>query len=90
MIATSLKKLVFRKELSLIKEVIDAIEPSVSIYDLEGKILLNGNGKNHSNKYPVQIEGEVIGWVCGNNKAQTVALLLSHWASKELEKRIKK
>ena len=87
MIATSLKKLVFRKELSLIKEVIDAIEPSVSIYDLEGKLLLNGHGKNHSSKYPVQLEGEIIGWVLGSNKAKTVALLLSHWAGKELEKR---
>lgn len=87
MVASSLKKLVLRKELSLIKEVISAIDSSLSIYDANDNLLL-GSANNHGmHNYPVRLEGEIIGWVTGSEKANIVASLLSHLANKELEKK---
>ena len=87
MTSTSLKKLVFRKELSLIKALVNAINPSISIQNEEGEFLV-GSGANHGdNQYPVELEGDVIGWVQGDDKAAVVASLLSRLASREWEKR---
>ncbi|MDJ0705343.1 MAG: GAF domain-containing protein [Leptolyngbyaceae cyanobacterium MO_188.B28] len=87
MTATSLKKLVFRKELSLIKALVNAINPSISVKNEEGEFLV-GSGESHGdNQYPVKLEGDVIGWVQGDQKAAVVASLLSRLADREWEKR---
>ena len=87
MTSASLKKLVFRKELSLIKALVNAINPSISIQNEEGEFLVGSGGSHLSNQFPVELEGDVIGWVQGDEKAAIVASLLSRLASREWEKR---
>ena len=87
MTSASLKKLVFRKELSLIKALVNAINPSISIQNEEGEFLV-GSGDSHlGSQFPVELEGDIIGWVQGDEKAAIVASLLSRLASREWEKR---
>ena len=93
MLPKSLKKLVLRKELGLVTEVIQAINPDLCVQDAEGKYLLGNNASGHQStstpyKSAITIEGEeTIGWVVGNDKASVAARLLSRLASRELEKR---
>ena len=87
MTSTSLKKLVFRRELSLIKALVNAINPSISIENGTGEFLVGSAEEAADKQYPVELEGEVIGWVRGDEKAAVVASLLSRLASREWEKR---
>lgn len=92
MLPKSLKKLVLRKELSLVTEVIQSIDPQLCIQDAEGAYLLGNqalhpaNSQSHS--AAIHLEGEeTIGWVVGSAKAPIAAKLLSRLACREMEKR---
>lgn len=87
MVQISLKKLVSKEGFSLLNKLIDTIGVPVTIQDVEGRILLGASSHKLSEKHPVQLSGEVIGWVIGPEKAAAIASLLSHLATKELEKR---
>jgi class 3 adenylate cyclase/putative methionine-R-sulfoxide reductase with GAF domain len=83
-----LKKLLSKKEvLSILNEIIQAIDTPISIQDAEGKLLIDNERTEGLGKYPVELAGEVIGWVIGDDKASPVASLLSHLAKNELEKK---
>ncbi len=85
----SLKKLVLRKELSLVTEVIGALDANLCVQSDEGVHLL-GNTLQQSEpaeRAAIQLEGETIGWVSGGPKAEIAAKLLSRLACRELEKR---
>jgi two-component system, NtrC family, sensor kinase len=84
----SLKKLVFRKELAVVKEMVDAIDPSISIQSDEGHLLLGERVQRSDFRYPIQLDDQIIGWVTGtDDRAKTVATLLTHFSYREMEKR---
>ncbi|MCA1991110.1 MAG: GAF domain-containing protein [Coleofasciculus sp. S288] len=84
----SLKKLLAKKEvLSILSDLIRAIDTPISIWDAEGKLLLEDEKTQPVGKYPVELAGEVIGWVIGDEKASAVASLLSHLLKNEFEKK---
>ena len=87
MTSARLKKLVFRKELSLIKALVNAINPSICIRNETGEFLVGSETTPSGSQYPVELEGDVIGWVQGDEKAAVVASLLSRLANREWEKR---
>jgi len=96
MLPKSLKKLVLRKELSLITEVIQAIDPQLCVQDTEGACLLGHHLHQQDQhqydstlcKTAITLEGgETIGWVAGSKKAPVAAKLLTRLAYRELEKR---
>jgi two-component system, NtrC family, sensor kinase len=87
MFPTSLNKLVFRKELSLIKAVVSAVDPSISIQGNDGQIILGDSATVHPQRYPIQLEHQLLGWVNGDERASAIATLLSNLAYRELEKR---
>jgi two-component system, NtrC family, sensor kinase len=87
MVAENLKKLVFRKELALIKELINSIDPAITVQSPEGQVLIGEVNVDRGDRHPIQLDDQIIGWVYGGAKAPTVAVLLSHLASRELEKR---
>jgi two-component system NtrC family sensor kinase len=87
MTSNQLKKLVLRKELALIRSVISALDPSLSVQNAEGQILLGERSNNPVERFPIQLEDHIIGWVSGQQKADIAASLLSHLAHREMEKR---
>jgi serine phosphatase RsbU (regulator of sigma subunit) len=65
------------------------MDTKIGIQDVNGELLLGDDNKEISvEKYPVELEGETLGWVAGpEEKAASVALLLSHIANREFEKK---
>ena len=84
----SLKKLLKKETVTLIRDLVAALDPKIGIRDETGKLLLGEEDRDFSApKYPVELEGETLGWVVGSEKAATVAALLAHLASREFEKK---
>ncbi|GET35779.1 hypothetical protein [Microseira wollei] len=88
MIAISLKKLFSKKkDVAVISELVNAIDPSISIQDVKGKALLGVDRENQGNKHAIEVSGQVIGWVTGSEKAAAVAAAIADIANKEFEKK---
>ncbi len=84
MIHVNIKELVSEsKATNIIQDLLDALGISVGIQDAHGNLLMGKKGGN--GKFPVELAGKVIGWVTGEEKASSVASLLSYLAEKELE-----
>jgi class 3 adenylate cyclase/putative methionine-R-sulfoxide reductase with GAF domain len=84
----SLKRVLAKKEVSsILSDLLKAIDTPIIIQDAEGKLLIDNEKTQPSGKYPVELSGEIIGWVMGDEKAYIVASLLSHWVKNELEKK---
>ena len=87
----SLKKLCAKKE---IMEVVDALIQTlgipVTLKELDGKVIIdrgNKSDRHQENQYQITLEGEIIGWVEGDEPAKAIARLLELLASQELEKK---
>jgi two-component system, NtrC family, sensor kinase len=87
MTPASLKKLVFRKELSLIKEIVNAVDSQITIQSSDGQLILGESIESHSHRFAIQLEGQLLGWVNGDERASAIATLLGNLAYRELEKR---
>jgi two-component system, NtrC family, sensor kinase len=87
MTPASLKKLVFRKELSLVREIVNAIDPGISIQGADGHVLLGDAIVQHPQRFPIHLEGQLLGWVNGDQRASAIATLVANLAYRELEKR---
>ncbi|NJR38735.1 MAG: GAF domain-containing protein [Leptolyngbyaceae cyanobacterium CSU_1_4] len=87
MTLASLKKLVFKKELSLIKEIVNAVDSQITIQSSDGQFLWGTPIASHSHQFPIQLEGELLGWVNGDERAAAIASLLQNLAHREVEKR---
>jgi class 3 adenylate cyclase len=86
MVKINLKRVLAKKEISsILSELIRTIDTPISIWDLEGKPLIENGNTQLLDKYPVELAGEVIGWVIGTEKASPVASLLSYLAKNEFE-----
>jgi len=68
-------------------ELVNAIDPSISIQDVKGKALLGVDRENQGNKHAIEVSGQVIGWVIGEEKAATIATAIGYIANKEFEKK---
>ena len=83
----SLKRLVSQKEaLYLIHTLLSVIDTRISIKTVDGRLLM-GDSSQSKSQYPVEVDGEVIGWVLGEPKAAAIASLLTYLAAQELEKK---
>ena len=87
MASINLKKLVLKKELSLIQDIVNAIDPDAIIQSAEGHLLLKGKAKSGTHRYPVTLDGQILGWVNGNENAGAIATLLAQLIDREQEKR---
>lgn len=84
----TLSKLISKKEISsLINDIISNMGSSVIVCDIDDKPLIDNPNKIQSCKFAVKLTGDTIGWVIGDEKAASIALLLSHLADKEFEKK---
>lgn len=86
MVSIDLKKIVLKKEYSLIQAVINATGSNISIETVDGQQLLGVRAED-SDRYPIALNGEVLGWVTGDHNAQVIADLVSRLSYRESEKR---
>ncbi|OCQ95594.1 guanylate cyclase [Oscillatoriales cyanobacterium USR001] len=81
------KRLVSQKEsLYLIHSLVSVIDTQVNIQTADGQLLM-GEASYGQSRYPVEVDGEVVGWVFGPPKAAAIASLLTYLATQELEKK---
>lgn len=87
----SLKKLCTRKEiLEVINDLIETLGINVTLKTSEGKILIASRIQNENaqiDRYDITLEGEIIGWVEGEEKSKIIATTIGLFASKEMEKK---
>ena len=96
----NLKKLITKDDTSsVITGIANALDIRMDIQDTNGVLLISFNGGSPSCesgetknsalpcRYPVELAGEVIGWVAGNTKASSMASFLMFLANKEREKK---
>jgi len=82
-----LRKLVSKKSFKTFFAYMENIMHSpICIKDSMGKVLI-GNDEKICCQYPIEINKEAIGWVCGPQDAYIVADLLSFWLNQEYDKK---
>jgi len=94
MIQINLKKIISKKDLSpIIHSTMNALDTPLEIQDNTGEILCcfgkyaDSNDLTFQNKYPIELNSKIIGWVKGNTKANFASEFLAFLVRKEHEKR---
>ncbi|KYC36154.1 histidine kinase [Scytonema hofmannii PCC 7110] len=83
------RKLVTQKEvINILINLANEMGSSFCIEDTSGKLLIGTDNKVLVNKHPVKLLDEVVGWVIGDKKAETIAFLLSYLAQQQYEKKL--
>src|SRR5882672_10046622 len=83
-------KNIFRKKneaLLLVDSLVKELKADVFVEDEKGEILLGVSKSSTPFQQPLEIEGELIGWVKGDEKTLLVAQLLTHLIQKETERK---
>lgn len=96
----NLQKFITKNDVSAaIASIANALDTRMDIQNTHGVLLVSLNGGSPSyksgetkyvalpHKYPVELAGEVIGWVFGDTKASSMAALLTFLSNRELEKK---
>lgn len=84
-----LKKILSKGNVSAtIANLVETIGCSFYIEDHKGTPLIDMGGKEQPNRLPVELEGNIIGWVKGDDRALPLASLLNRLAVAEYEKKI--
>lgn len=83
----TLKKLYRKKEIrSAIEGCVTALDSPIALLDAGGAVIV-GQPDAHFSKYPVAVNGNLIGWVCGGEKALAISSMISCLATQEVEKK---
>jgi class 3 adenylate cyclase/putative methionine-R-sulfoxide reductase with GAF domain len=83
----SLKRLIKKGVGNILNDIIRVTDAPITIQDRDYGILIGNGDQKLLGGYPVEVSGEVIGWVNGGDKAPSVAALLTYLADRELEKK---
>ena len=89
MAQVSLKRLITKKgeTASSLIEMARAIDPSIRVFDAQGDLLIGASDFGGAPKYTIEFEGEVLGWVVGDQPAASLAGLLAQLAARDAEKK---
>lgn len=83
-----LKKLIVKLERSkIISELINAVDSEIVIRDDEKILFGSEETLQNKDKYPIMSGESIIGWVEGNEKASSVAAIITHMANCEFEQK---
>ncbi|MEH2043389.1 GAF domain-containing sensor histidine kinase [Nostoc sp.] len=87
--AVSLRKMLNKKELpSLIHKLVYQFNIAIDVELVDGTKLISIGEQTVENRYPIEVSGEIIGWVVGEEQATILANLLSFLAKQEAEKKV--
>jgi DNA-binding response OmpR family regulator/signal transduction histidine kinase len=88
MVNIKLKKILLKDEvLEFIHGFVKIMDIPLYIEDHQGISLIDLGGKEQPNRYQVEIEGNTIGWVMGDDRVLPIASLLNSFAAAEYEKK---
>ncbi|OUL28742.1 ATP-binding protein [Nostoc sp. 106C] len=88
MSAVNLRRILNKKELPfLLQNLISHLNIAISVELVDGTKLISMGKQTSENRYPIQVSGEIIGWVVGEERATLLADLLSFLAKQEAEKK---
>ncbi|MCC5645182.1 GAF domain-containing protein [Nostoc sp. CHAB 5824] len=89
MSAVSLRKILNKKELpSLLHNLVYQFNTAIDVELVDGTKLISIGEQTAKNRYPIEVSGEIIGWVVGGEQATLLATLLSFLAKQEAEKKV--
>ncbi|MEJ1930428.1 ATP-binding protein [Nostoc sp. NIES-2111] len=89
MSVVNLKKILNKKELlALIENLVNQLNIAVSVELLDSTQIINIGKQTTQNRYPIEVSGETVGWVVGEEGASIVASLLSFLGKQEAEKKV--
>ncbi|MBD2615978.1 GAF domain-containing protein [Nostoc punctiforme FACHB-252] len=89
MSAVSLRKILNKQELSsLLRDLVHQLNIGIDIELVDGTKLITIGKTVLENRYPIEVSGEIIGWVVGQEQANLLASWLSFLAKQEAEKKI--
>ncbi|MBD2605705.1 GAF domain-containing protein [Scytonema hofmannii FACHB-248] len=89
MSTVSLKKIFNKKELpSVLQDLVQQFNIAIDVELVDGTKLMSIGEQTGENRYPIEVSGEIIGWVVGEQQAISVATLLSFVAKQEAEKKV--
>jgi signal transduction histidine kinase len=89
MSTVSLRKILNKKELpSLLHNLVYQFNIAIDVELVDGTKLLSIGEKTTENRYPIEVSGEIIGWVVGGEQATLLATLLSLIAKQEADKKV--
>ena len=78
-----------RKEVSFaIQQLLKVAEHAMSIRDLQNEVMFGVDRLDFPCKHPIEVNGEMLGWVLGTEADSAIASLVSHLVQQELEKRL--
>ena len=84
----TLKKIFSDKDVhTAVSGVIQSIGIPIGVQGADGEFLIGAAGSGSASKFPIDISGNVIGWVTGTEEARSVALLISQLARREQERK---
>ncbi|MEH2449138.1 MAG: ATP-binding protein [Nostoc sp.] len=84
----SLRKILNKKELpSLLQGLVYQLNIAIDVELIDGTKLISIGEQTAKNRYPIEVSGEIIGWVIGGEQAILLATLLSFLAKQEAEKK---
>ncbi|MEH2362462.1 ATP-binding protein [Nostoc sp.] len=88
MSAVNLRKILNKKELpSLVHNLVSQLNMAIDVELVDGTKLISIGEQTGENRYPIEVSGEIIGWVVGGEQATILATLLSFLAKQETEKK---
>lgn len=89
MSVVNLKKILNKKELlTLLADLVHQLNIAVSVELVDGTEIICIGEQTAQSRYPIEVTGEIIGWVVGEAGASIVASLLSFVGKQEAEKKI--
>ncbi|HEY9799529.1 MAG TPA: ATP-binding protein [Leptolyngbyaceae cyanobacterium] len=89
MSVVNLKKILNKKELlALLEDLVNQINIAVSVELVDGTPIICIGEQTAQSRYPIEVSGEIIGWVVGEAGASIVANLLSFVGKQEAEKKV--
>ncbi|MEH2163754.1 MAG: ATP-binding protein [Nostoc sp.] len=89
MSAVNLRKILNKKELpSLLHNLVYQFNIAIDVELVDGTKLISIGKQTTENRYPIEVPGEIIGWVVGEEQATLLATLLSFLAKQEAEKKV--
>ncbi|MEA5565702.1 ATP-binding protein [Anabaena sp. UHCC 0399] len=88
MSAVNLKKIFNKKELpSVLHELVYQLNMAIDVELVDGTNLLSIGEQTAKKRHPIEVSGEIIGWVIGEEQVSLVAMLLSFIAKQEADKK---
>ncbi|MGD2180403.1 adenylate/guanylate cyclase domain-containing protein [Lusitaniella coriacea] len=84
----ALKRLIAKKEArQVLGELFQAMNTPLGIQDVGGEWLLGMASGEAGGRYPIALDGKILGWVVGEGQAAAIANLLGYLAKREVERK---